>query len=740
MDDTSDNTLKIVRTSVILLLLAVSLVGNSLIVFACAVASKRKKNAFNAYLLSMASFGLLECSLTMSFATGFSIEEAWVFGDFLMGFNGCFTQLQNIGVLLTITAMATDRYFVVCKGLSHREESSYHRASYIVLYTWIHAFIISLPIMFHNETVGLTVKAFIDRCLCGLSKETSLSYTCILLVTSFGLPVFFTIACFIAVFWNSEKEKRVLRGSNTTNYGDYCVQQSEIVTQARCAKYVLILLLLFVVFKFPYLIMDISTQFGASFTLYDNSSIMSTTIGENKFSYQTAFMWMMFCFSAMFPLVTLAWFAEHKKRIRIYLCCGNRKLLKNTITVKGQKRDKLKNGKVSAYMTRQPDKHQQPQKNIRKGLGSQGRNVPGNSDSTSHDDATSSTKTAPGGYRVPVLYATSDGLHLLESKDNAHAKDDTSNVNKPMETEGSSSPDNPETSGNANISKIPESPDQANATPPERKTSRVWLTLNPGELVKMFKKSNSVLVPEKKNKPTTLTKPTVKAVIDKRVDVLGSNDGLQSEEEDYFKYASFYNEDETDSELNESANSRTLILPDLNSAPVPIRKKRGRALAISPLPPQKTRSGFFESESTNVTKPTTPKLIEQSRSQSVLEIFQRCQTPFLPNTPTPSIETLDIETRARSHCSNSVSPHQPCEPDDNSRKIDVNPAIYSQFNAENNSMSEDIISALSIFGYDEINPHIRRSSLVSDRSLSVISLRSEINLIQNSSLIPKKMG
>ena len=41
--------------------------------------------------------------------SGFSIEKSWRFGEFFAGFNASFVQLQNIGLILTITAMSIDR-------------------------------------------------------------------------------------------------------------------------------------------------------------------------------------------------------------------------------------------------------------------------------------------------------------------------------------------------------------------------------------------------------------------------------------------------------------------------------------------------------------------------------------------------------------------------------------------------------------------------------------------------------
>lgn len=65
-----DSSVVIARTVVLLVLLVLSLVGNSLIVLSVAQARSSRYFPFNAFILSMASFGLLECTLTMSLATG----------------------------------------------------------------------------------------------------------------------------------------------------------------------------------------------------------------------------------------------------------------------------------------------------------------------------------------------------------------------------------------------------------------------------------------------------------------------------------------------------------------------------------------------------------------------------------------------------------------------------------------------------------------------------------------------
>lgn len=68
------------------------------------------------------------------------------------------------------------RYIAVTKLTTYRTQPSVHKANYAVLYTWIHAFVFSLPLLFQNESLGITCRAFVERCLCGLEESTSVIF------------------------------------------------------------------------------------------------------------------------------------------------------------------------------------------------------------------------------------------------------------------------------------------------------------------------------------------------------------------------------------------------------------------------------------------------------------------------------------------------------------------------------------------------------------------------------------
>jgi len=71
----------------------------------------------------------------------------------------------------------TFRYMAVTKITKYHSHTSKHKANYVALYTWIHSLLFSLPLFFQNQTIGITCRAFVERCLCGLVEGTSIVFT-----------------------------------------------------------------------------------------------------------------------------------------------------------------------------------------------------------------------------------------------------------------------------------------------------------------------------------------------------------------------------------------------------------------------------------------------------------------------------------------------------------------------------------------------------------------------------------
>lgn len=108
------------------------------------------------------------------------------------------------------------------------------------------------------------------------------------------------------------------------------------------------------------------------------------------------------------------------------------------------------------------------------------------------------------------------------------------------------------------------------------------------------------------------------SVVDKRVDVTGSRDCLQSDDDVYVQ--SDLDSDQTDSELNESANSRTLIWP----------KRRSQELKSTTGPP---KSVWQAENHSNINEDLrNPHRSSQQRREVS---FSEVNDPPHPHTPTP---------------------------------------------------------------------------------------------------------
>merc|ERR1739838_926258 len=91
-------------------MLVFSLLGNSLVVVSFALNNLRTKTSIDVFIVNLAVLGLVECLFTQSLSCGYSVENEWIFGAFLMSLNAAFVQIKNIGVLLTISLIVVDSY------------------------------------------------------------------------------------------------------------------------------------------------------------------------------------------------------------------------------------------------------------------------------------------------------------------------------------------------------------------------------------------------------------------------------------------------------------------------------------------------------------------------------------------------------------------------------------------------------------------------------------------------------
>nr|CAB3254119.1 histamine H2 receptor [Phallusia mammillata] len=553
-----------IRTTILVLLLILSLVGNALVVLSVAQASKSRFNPFNAFLLSMAIYGLLECALTMSLAIGFSVERRWMFGEFLIGFNASFIQLQNVGVMLTIAFMSIDRYLATTHTSDYHSLTSVHKANYAVLYTWIHAFLFAVPLLFQSQMIGISARDFVERCLCGLQEGTTVAYTASMIILCLFIPILLVIMFLSMVASKAMKERNKLSSTNSSQYANYLLQESAVLKEARCGRYVTMLFILYLIFKMPYQTIDILTQLSVSFA-YEPAS--NTTVDYNtegaKFYYQTVLSWMMFCFSALYPVLTFIYFNEHWRRLRNCVLCGSATVsiansrgngATNLRQIRQKQRRHLKQQRRLA--NRSTDNSRTP-KHTKHSDGNGHKKAPSSvSSNITSEKVTVNGSISQGGegvlFRVPVLYAATDGLHLVASHKTLGG---TKVEQRKRKKTGS---DEVTTCSSGSVPALNQALDQTGSTKKSLEQSG--------------KDSPGVDQQDDDLRPSS--------VIDKRVDVTSSRDGLNDlHDEAVYITSDMDLDDDTESELNESANSRTLIWPHhRNSSPL---KSSSTATVIS---------------------------------------------------------------------------------------------------------------------------------------------------------------
>ena len=89
------------------------------------------------------------------------------------------------------------------------------------------------------------------------------------------------------------------------------------MNEARCGKFVGYLFGCTLLLKGPIIMVDLLTQLGVESAYVTGESPVPAT----SVYYQTALAWLMFAYSALFPILTFIYFHEHWRRLRYWMSC-----------------------------------------------------------------------------------------------------------------------------------------------------------------------------------------------------------------------------------------------------------------------------------------------------------------------------------------------------------------------------------------------------------------------------------
>ncbi|XP_029785445.1 probable G-protein coupled receptor 101 [Suricata suricatta] len=195
----------IIRSSVLLVFLAASFVGNVVL----ALVLQRKPHLVqvtNRFIFNLLITDLLQISLVAPWVVATSVPVFWPLNTHFCTALVSLTHLFAFASVNTIVVVSVDRYLSIIHPLSYPNKMT-HRRGYMLLYgTWIVAILQSTPPLY-----GWGQAAFDERnALCSMIWGASPSYTIVSVVSFIILPLVVMIACYSVVFGAARRQHALL--------------------------------------------------------------------------------------------------------------------------------------------------------------------------------------------------------------------------------------------------------------------------------------------------------------------------------------------------------------------------------------------------------------------------------------------------------------------------------------------------------------------------------------------------
>lgn len=211
--DTS-GTLKVVLTSVALLVIFLSSIAGNIVVFLIFFKRPALLTISNRFILNLSVCNCLNTLFVMPFMLVSLIARGWIFGDVLCRGTGFLMNTTFAASTLTLVAISVDRYCAVAMPLHYAMRVTSKRSIAMIVSVWSAAVIASLPpllgwnrYVYQNDKASCTV-------LWRDGHHFARYYTLYLVGVTFILPLIVIVGSYIAIFRSAKNNfERTRRNS-----------------------------------------------------------------------------------------------------------------------------------------------------------------------------------------------------------------------------------------------------------------------------------------------------------------------------------------------------------------------------------------------------------------------------------------------------------------------------------------------------------------------------------------------
>ncbi|XP_037590313.1 LIM domain-binding protein 3 isoform X4 [Cebus imitator] len=238
--------------TVILLVGVTGMLGNLTVIYTFC-RSRGLRTPANMFIINLAVSDFLMSFTQAPVFFASSLYKQWLFGETGCEFYAFCGALFGISSMITLTAIALDRYLVITRPLATIGVASKRRAAFVLLGVWLYALAWSLPPFFGWS--AYVPEGLLTSCSWDYMSFTPAvrAYTMLLCCFVFFLPLLIIIYCYIFIFRAIRETGRALQTFGACKgSGESLWQRQRLQSECKMAKIMLLVILLFVLSWAPY--------------------------------------------------------------------------------------------------------------------------------------------------------------------------------------------------------------------------------------------------------------------------------------------------------------------------------------------------------------------------------------------------------------------------------------------------------------------------------------------------------
>ena len=372
--------------------IGIGFVGNLFFLLTISQSRKYRSMAFFIFLSNLAIVNICECLLNMSLVFGASILDEWKFGDIACRVSSFFIYIISKETFLALTITTADRFVATRFKDKYNTVVSRPRIAILITFTWVQSFSLSLPIAIGSVPSG--VNKYIVYCT--LSKGSSIVYAMFSVLLCFVVPILLIILFFVKIIRTGCKNRYVNRNLTTQsdNYSDDTSETPQYKQDFQNLKLTGTLCVAWLIMEGPY----VFTSYYAQFKL--SSELSNDTTEDTVFVWYVdlVLLWLRFSFTMALPVIAFTWNKDLWKCGKDFILCRKN----NSVIDESFKKPDSDTVRLERKLKEERMKEKESMMHPRE------QRV----------------------FQVPVLFATSHGVHIKTSIQNDSSGSETDVSNK----------------------------------------------------------------------------------------------------------------------------------------------------------------------------------------------------------------------------------------------------------------------------------------------------------------------